>query len=502
MLAAHLLGRNHVLQRAKAQGVEIRPDEAEEFAEDIPRTIPKEAIAFFKNRIRLPMKTIEKLVAQLQGKSAAAVKALLDHLRGAIDGELLTALRAGTGIKAFIENVQAMLVRNGLGAANPFRLETIFRTNLNQAYTAGRLAQIEHPDVAPVFQWLQYNAIMDSRVRPEHAAMNGKVFRRDDPIWKTWTPPNGFNSFAPDTLVAGQVKSASKAWYSGPMVKIQTARGARLSVTINHPVLTPRGYVAAGDLAEGDDLVAHGPSLESLVSGSGDDALAAPLVSGRAVDDEHGPSRIEDVFESFATQGIGTTIPRAGTMDFHGDSEFMYGDVDVVWPHCVLADHVEPSALKGSNDVSFVPDVALASAALATRSMLSAGRFVGLGVAAYLYAPALEPLDDGLARGSHALAQLVGGYASEVLTDQVIDIQVVPYTGHVYDLQSPNGWIVAQGIFASNCRCSLTPVSKLDLEDEGLAVSTAAPKIDGNAVRPDKGFRFNAAEKLRKAVQG
>ncbi len=192
MLAAHLLGRNHVLQRAKAQGVEIRPEEADDFAE-IPKVIPKEAIAFFKNRIRLPMKTIEKLVAQLKGKSEAAIKSLLDQLRAFVDGELLTALRAGMDLKTFVDNIQAMLVRGGLGTANPFRLETIFRTNLNQAYTAGRLAQIEHPDVAPVFQWLQYNAIMDSRVRPEHAAMNGKVFRRDDPIWKTWMPPNGYN---------------------------------------------------------------------------------------------------------------------------------------------------------------------------------------------------------------------------------------------------------------------------------------------------------------------
>jgi len=33
----------------------------------------------------------------------------------------------------------------------------------------------------------------DSAVRPEHAAMDGKVFRQDHPIWDTWTPPSGYN---------------------------------------------------------------------------------------------------------------------------------------------------------------------------------------------------------------------------------------------------------------------------------------------------------------------
>jgi uncharacterized protein with gpF-like domain len=34
---------------------------------------------------------------------------------------------------------------------------------------------------------------MDERTRPAHAAMNGKIFRFDDPIWQTCWPPNGYN---------------------------------------------------------------------------------------------------------------------------------------------------------------------------------------------------------------------------------------------------------------------------------------------------------------------
>lgn len=49
--------------------------------------------------------------------------------------------------------------------------------------------------------------------------------------------------------------SAYRAAYTGPMVTIKTASGKRLSVTPNHAVLTPCGFVRANTLKKGDNLV-------------------------------------------------------------------------------------------------------------------------------------------------------------------------------------------------------------------------------------------------------
>lgn len=71
------------------------------------------------------------------------------------------------------------------------RLETIFRTNMQTAYSQGHWEAIQRQkDIAP---WLLYDAVDDARTRPEHAALDGFVAQADDPVWNTIAPPSGFN---------------------------------------------------------------------------------------------------------------------------------------------------------------------------------------------------------------------------------------------------------------------------------------------------------------------
>ena len=106
---------------------------------------------------------------------------------------------------------------------SPWRLQTIYRTNLQTAYMTGRWqAQIENIDDRPYWQ---YVAILDGKTRPSHRALNGKVFRYDDPIWQYLYPPNGWGcrcrviALSADDVAKRGLTVESSAGKLGSMVK-------------------------------------------------------------------------------------------------------------------------------------------------------------------------------------------------------------------------------------------------------------------------------------------
>lgn len=130
----------------------------------------------------------------------------LDVLQDIRNG-LLDGLEQGQTLREFQRNLRPRLEAKGWwgrqivvspdGSAevaqlgSPHRLTTIYQTNMQSAYMAGRyMAALEARETHPY--WM-YIAVMDGVIRPSHAALHGKVFRWDDPIWQHITPPNGYN---------------------------------------------------------------------------------------------------------------------------------------------------------------------------------------------------------------------------------------------------------------------------------------------------------------------
>lgn len=89
--------------------------------------------------------------------------------------------------------VQAKRVLAEIGNFAESYAETIYRTNLAGAYTAGRFRQMQDPDVRAVAPAFEYMAIGDHSTRKNHAAADGLLADVSDGVWDRVSPPMGYN---------------------------------------------------------------------------------------------------------------------------------------------------------------------------------------------------------------------------------------------------------------------------------------------------------------------
>ena len=114
----------------------------------------------------------------------------------AIRDALATDVTEGTSLRGFREKFAQIVDASSLG---PAHVENVYRTNVQAAFRDGRETLAANPIVNEVFPYQEYFAIHDARVREHHLALetlglNGTaIYRRDDPFWERWTPPNGFS---------------------------------------------------------------------------------------------------------------------------------------------------------------------------------------------------------------------------------------------------------------------------------------------------------------------
>jgi SPP1 gp7 family putative phage head morphogenesis protein len=71
--------------------------------------------------------------------------------------------------------------------------ELVFRQNTINALAAGRYASMFSPEAMRQDEFWLYSTAKDDRVRRAHAALEGRVFRKDDPRARHFLPPLGFN---------------------------------------------------------------------------------------------------------------------------------------------------------------------------------------------------------------------------------------------------------------------------------------------------------------------
>lgn len=248
---------------------------------------PEEAIKYFEGKgyaIGFNWHDVQT-VAHARAFTVAGVMKL-DVLQD-IRGGLQSALDNGDTYQEFVKGLQPLLeskgwIGKGLVAdpetgelhgkqLTPRRFQTIFDTNIQSSYNAGRYQQ-QMANVAdrPYFERV---AVMDSHTRPPHAALNGFTARADDPVWEYIYTPDGYgcrcrirSRSQSDVEKYGLTVQSSE----GRMVEVEQEYGQPGKTIKTMGLKMPDGSIYTADPGFGFNpgKVAFQPELEKYYYGS------------------------------------------------------------------------------------------------------------------------------------------------------------------------------------------------------------------------------------------
>jgi hypothetical protein len=465
-----------------------------------------EAINAFLSREIVDRPTWNKLAGNAK-KAAFNIAGLArkSMLQVAFD-ELGKSITEGKSLANFSKALSERFVSAGWTKLKPSHVETVFRNATMGAYSSGREAQMTQPAVLAARPYWQIMAVRDDRCRATHAKVRGYVLRADDPFWrKVGRPPWGHQCFLPQTIISGAIVGASRALYAGKAIELVTHEGRRLSVTANHPILTPQGFAAAQSIRVGDDLVCYQT-----------DSRIASLGTAAQRDEHHEPARADEVFRALSEMLPSGRLRCVGN-DFHGEAKRFVGEVEVVGSYWKLTD--DRKSANGELRGEFVLEQATESThcerdcdALALGSDAPSGRSPGaaalpldggavalessplialrFGLVAQRDAATSQCIADGLSGDAELVGKLLERGSGSVSLDKVIEVREFDYSGHVHDFQSETGWVVADGIVASNCRCKVVSRSEREIKRLGLSVRKGS-EISG---LPDPGWSSSKSD--------
>ncbi|HEX2615081.1 MAG TPA: phage minor head protein, partial [Nitrososphaera sp.] len=274
--------------------------------------------------------------------SHAAIRDLIGATQA---GSPLADLFRGFGVEAANRAGEALITGLALGY-NPLkvaplveqalhipqnRARVICRSEQLRAYRSANLETFKaNDDVCDGWIWI---SALTRNTCAACIAMHGTFHRLSEEM------PAHPNCFPAGTLVSGpSVVGSTTRWYEGEMIEIETVGGNFLSVTPNHPILTPQGWVAAGLLNEGGDIISR-----RLTQGP-----STPINP----DDYQVEAPIEQVAMSFgsALKMSSVAVPTSPE-DFHGDG--FGSQVHVIRTHSHLRDTLDLSLLQPQMQQSF-----------------------------------------------------------------------------------------------------------------------------------------------------
>lgn len=253
-----------------------------------------------------------------------------------LQNEMVQATLLGESQEKIIRRIRAVM---GNSAANARRIAQTERTRLQSQARADQLHEASQMGIRITKTW----STRMVRSRESHVALNNKTIAENEKFRTIWGNELAYpgdpsapakeviNCFVKETRIASNtsVEAATEREYIGELVTIETRGGIKFTCTPNHPVLTDKGWIAAGALYEGCNILTSG--------------FAENFCSWIYPNKNNVVPCIYDIYQLFSRISFVNRIAR-GLVNFHGDIPDT--DVKVVFSPCFLQNRGKPLFFK------------------------------------------------------------------------------------------------------------------------------------------------------------
>lgn len=170
------------------------------------KLIPKQALDYIKNKKLHPAFSYKDVWNEEHAAAFTVAKAMQIDVLSDIKTAVEKAIENGTTFEQFKKELKPTLMQKGwwgkkemtdpltgrpvnaqLGSDR--RLKTIYSTNLRSAYQKGQYDRTMESDLHP---YLMYRIGASVHHREQHLRWNNLILPKDDPLWNSIFPPNGY----------------------------------------------------------------------------------------------------------------------------------------------------------------------------------------------------------------------------------------------------------------------------------------------------------------------
>ena len=160
---------------------------------------PEAAIRVFSGTIPMTKAEFASLTDAAKAKAFTVAGLEKSQIESQVKRLMLAAIESGWDFETFKFRLDELFVRyiepSHAGVGRPeekildFHAETVFRNNISTAYNQGRMEMYRHETVGDFIPALQHSEIRDARTSEISKHVDGRIFPKNHPHWKVYTPP-------------------------------------------------------------------------------------------------------------------------------------------------------------------------------------------------------------------------------------------------------------------------------------------------------------------------